>query len=42
MTEYLEPDWDEPTDEELSAAVEAFEADDSEIEAETEPEGQGK
>ena len=38
---YPEPNWPDPTDDELVADVEAYEAD-SEIETETEPEGQGR
>lgn len=43
MTDYPEPTWADPSDDELAADVEAFEADDSdEVETETEPEGQGR
>ena len=41
MTDHPEPTWTDPSDDEHAADVEAFEAD-SEIETETEPEGQGK
>ena len=44
MTDYPEPTWTDPSDDEHAADVEAFEAEagDSEIETETEPEGQGR